>query len=240
MSEGCKLKHLTGILLGGMIMVSGCSDTNSLHIGQSMEHQIEIFSTENKITELYFHMRYGRIKICPVSESDHKLPENEIRIETDRGKNVPELMVNEEHNAITIEENEKLKPQDAAGYQLYVYLPEDRVYDVIEIVNENSYVDLTGYLTVKKMLVDLNVAADVNIIDAAINELDIHTTIGKVNIQLKGDPLAYDYNLYSDHGSITLNGVRKDEGTTEILKENNGDQSVSVYASGNIFIQIDQ
>lgn len=90
------------------------------------------------------------------------------------------------------------------------------------------------------MLVDLNVAADVNIIDAAINELDIHTTIGKVNIQLKGDPLAYDYNLYSDHGSITLNGVRKDEGTTEILKENNGDQSVSVYASGNIFIQIDQ
>ena len=35
---------------------------------------------------------------------------------------------------------------------MYVYLPEDRVYDVIEIVNENSYVDLTGYLTVKKML----------------------------------------------------------------------------------------
>lgn len=233
-------KALIGILLIVMAMMIGCSDESSLQTNQNADDRTEIFSTENTITEIYFHMQYGKIKICPASESDRNLADNEILIETDTGENVPEILVNMENGALRIDENEGLKPQDAASYNLYVYIPEDRVYDVIEIINENSYVDLTGNLKIKKMLVNLNVAADVNISDAAIDDLDIHTTMGEVAIQLKGDPQDYDYDLFSDHGSIILNGVKGDEDTNEIVQENNAEKSVTIFAPGDISVQIDK
>lgn len=228
------------LLLSGTIWLTGCYNRSFSQPNQNTDDRTEIYSTENTITEISFHMQYGNIKICPAAESDRNLADNEILIESDTGENVPEIFVNIEDNELRIEENEKLKPRDAAGYNLYVYLPDDRVYDVIEIMNENSYVDLTGNLHIKKMLVDLNVAADVNILDAAIDDLDIHTTMGKASVQLRGEPQDYDYDLFSDQGYITLNEVKTDEDTNEIIQKNNAEKSVTISALGNVSVQIDK
>ena len=228
------------ILLTILSTFWGCSNKKNAEIEEENGIEANQIAFEKNIKEIYINMEYGDIEIRSANDNNLELKEDEIFIECDTGEKVPEILINKKSDVLRIEETEKLGIKNKESYTIYLYLPENSECNSITINSENSNVLLEGMLNVKKMYVYLNVAQNVYISNAMINDLEIFTLAGDVSVQLKGDPLEYNYDLSTNQGEIVLNGINYTEISNDIIQENAGVKTIKVSALGDVRVEVEE